>query len=92
MYAPLAVDQFPDTCTVLEAISIEIYEIVIDHKKFFCILSNRKLTILLYNKITHINCRTTTIMKSTLKVHNPRVIIILLLICINDVQGKELSF
>ena len=29
-------------------------------------------------------------MKSTLKVHNPRVII--LLICINDVQGKELSF
>ena len=28
--------------------------------------------------------------KSTLKVHNPRVII--LLICINDVQGKELSF
>ena len=28
-------------------------------------------------------------MKSTLKVHNPRVII--LLICINDVQGKELS-
>ena len=31
-----------------------------------------------------------SIMKSTLKVHNPRVII--LLICINDVQGKELSF
>ena len=30
------------------------------------------------------------LMKSTLKVHNPRVII--LLICINDVQGKELSF
>ena len=30
------------------------------------------------------------IMKSTLKVHNPRVKI--LLICINDVQGKELSF
>ena len=30
------------------------------------------------------------IMKSTLKVHNPGVII--LLICINDVQGKELSF
>ena len=30
------------------------------------------------------------IMKSTLKVHNPRVII--LFICINDVQGKELSF
>ena len=29
-------------------------------------------------------------MKSTLKVHNPRVII--LLICVNDVQGKELSF
>ena len=30
------------------------------------------------------------LMKSTLKVHNPRVII--LLICINDVHGKELSF
>ena len=30
------------------------------------------------------------LMKSTLKVHNPRVII--LLICINDMQGKELSF
>ena len=29
-------------------------------------------------------------MKSTLKVHNPRVTI--LLIRINDVQGKELSF
>ena len=29
-------------------------------------------------------------MKSTLEVHNPRIII--LLICINDVQGKELSF
>ena len=29
-------------------------------------------------------------MKSTLKVHNPRVLI--LLICINDVQEKELSF
>ena len=29
-------------------------------------------------------------MKGTLKVYNPRVII--LLICINDVQGKELSF
>ena len=29
-------------------------------------------------------------MKSTLKVHNPRVII--LLICINVVQGKELNF
>ena len=29
-------------------------------------------------------------MKSILKMHNPRVII--LLICINDVQGKELSF
>ena len=28
-------------------------------------------------------------MKSTLKVQNPRAIIILLLICINDVQGKE---
>ena len=29
-------------------------------------------------------------MKSTLKVHNPRVIRVL--ICINDVQGKELNF
>ena len=35
-------------------------------------------------------CKNTVIMKSTLKVHNPRVII--LLICINDVQGKERSF
>ena len=33
---------------------------------------------------------TSMIMKSTLKVHNPRVII--LLISINDMQGKELSF
>ena len=32
------------------------------------------------------------IMKSTLKVHNPRVIILLIHVCINDVQGKELSF
>ena len=32
----------------------------------------------------------TIITKSTLKVHNPRIII--LLICINDVQGKELNF
>ena len=42
MYAPLAVDQFPDTCTVLEAISIEIYEIVIDHKNFFGYSSKSK--------------------------------------------------
>ena len=44
---------------------------------------------------THINFKITRCLnfiknESTLKVHNPRVII--LLICINDVQGKELSF
>ena len=59
MYAPLAVDQFPGTCTVLEAISIEIHEIVIG--KCFCILANQKVAILLYNRMTHIHCRTTTI-------------------------------
>ena len=39
---------------------------------------------------TYVVSRLQYIMKSTLKVHNPPVII--LLICINDVQGKELSF
>ena len=32
------------------------------------------------------------IMKSTLKVHNPRVIILLICIHVHDVQGKEPSF
>ena len=31
-------------------------------------------------------------MKSTLKVHNTCVIILLIKLCINDVQGKELNF
>ena len=48
MYAPLAVDQFPDTCTVLEAISIEIHHIVIDNKRFFVyILANQKVYIII---------------------------------------------
>ena len=36
------------------------------------------------------NSNNQILMKSTLKVHSPSIII--LLICINDVQGKEPSF
>ena len=42
------------------------------------------------NNIAALVYQFTIIMKSTLKVHNPRIII--LLICMNDVQGKELSY
>ena len=48
------------------------------------------VTILCTVVVITISIIITIIMKSTLKVHNPHVII--LLICINDVQGKELSF
>ena len=57
------------------------------HNSFTSVLLCIKYIIIFNNNII---ITITYKMKSTLKVHNPRVII--LLICINDVEGKELSF
>ena len=54
------------------------------------IINYNYYTRLLQEKNQYIHFLKLSRMKSTLKVHNPRVII--LLICINDVQEKELSF